>query len=73
MMSNKNPWDITKRPHTRTKLEIIQKVWEKGEIVAYLDNLRKKVEKLKQLQQKQSEDLTELEQSILHHSFARKL
>lgn len=27
MMSNKNPWDITKRPHTRTKLEIVRKVF----------------------------------------------
>lgn len=26
-MSSKNPWDITKRPHTKNKLEIVQKVF----------------------------------------------
>jgi len=41
--------------------------------VAYLDGLREKVEKLKQLQQNQSEELTELKQSILDKAFKGKL
>jgi len=46
---------------------------EQKKIVAYLDGLREKVEKLKQLQQNQSEELTELKQSILDKAFKGKL
>jgi len=37
--------------------------------VAYLDNLREKVEKLKKLQEEQLKDLEELKKSILDRAF----
>jgi len=46
---------------------------EQKKIVNYLDTLREKVEKLKQLQQGQSEELTELKQSILAKAFKGEL
>jgi len=46
---------------------------EQKKIVAYLDGLREKVEKLKQLQQKQSEELIELKNSILDKAFKGEL
>jgi type I restriction enzyme S subunit len=46
---------------------------EQKKIVAYLDNLREKVEKLKQIQQNQLEELTELKTSILEKAFKGEL
>ena len=46
---------------------------EQKKIVAYLDTLREKVEKLKQLQQNQLKDLEELKKSILDKAFKGKL
>jgi len=46
---------------------------EQKKIVAYLDGLREKVEKLKQLQQNQLKDLEELKKSILDKAFKGKL
>lgn len=42
---------------------------EQKKIVAYLDDLREKAEKLKQLQQKHLEELNELKNSILDKAF----
>jgi type I restriction enzyme S subunit len=44
---------------------------EQKKIVAYFDSLREKVEKLKQFQQNQLEELTELKQSILNKAFTK--
>ena len=46
---------------------------EQKKIVAYLDDLREKVGKLKQLQQKQLEELNELKNSILEKAFKGEL
>lgn len=46
---------------------------EQKKIVAYLNDLREKAGKLKQLQQRQLEELTELKQSILDKAFSGKL
>lgn len=46
---------------------------EQKKIVTYLDNLRERIEKLKQLQQDQLEELNQLKQSILNKAFKRKL
>jgi type I restriction enzyme S subunit len=56
------------------KLEIpLPPLSEQKKIVAYLDNLREKIDKLKQLQQKQLEELTELKNSILEKAFTGEL
>jgi len=41
--------------------------------VAYLDNLRERVEKLKKLQEEQLKDLEELKKSILDKAFKGEL
>ena len=46
---------------------------EQKKIVAYLDNLREKVEKLKKLQKEQLKDLEELKKSILEKAFKGEL
>ena len=46
---------------------------EQKKIVAYLDNLREKVNKLKQIQEEQLRDLVELKKSILDRAFSGKL
>jgi type I restriction enzyme S subunit len=46
---------------------------EQKRIVAYLDNLREKVEKLKKIQQEQLKDLEELKKSILEKAFKGEL
>jgi len=45
---------------------------EQKKIVAYLDNLREKVSKLKQIQEEQLRDLVELKKSILDRAFSGK-
>ena len=46
---------------------------EQQKIVAYLENLREKIDKLKQLQQEQLEKLNELKKSILEKAFKGEL
>lgn len=46
---------------------------EQKRIVAYLDDLREKVEKLKVLQEQQAKNLEELKKSILNEAFSGKL
>jgi type I restriction enzyme S subunit len=48
-------------------------IQEQKKIVAYLDNLREEVEKLKKHQEEQLKDLEELKKSILHQAFNGQL